>query len=203
MNVIFLDFDGVLNNMGQMIRDDRAFISDAANLDKTSVGILRFVCKCTGARLVISSSWRILNYDPVWYQGVFNTYGWYDVEIAGITPDKHGHRGTEIAEWIGNHHNVVDAYVIIDDDSDMLPEQPFVHIDGLVGLTLYNAIDMIEILGVLPDQKDRYNSIKEHVDFKRNKEKNNEKLKQVHEPSVETQTRKYRDIVRSERLDDS
>ena len=168
--IIFLDIDGVLNNIGQYYNERKVYISNAAELDKTAIGILRFICDCTGAKIVISSTWRLLNKDTAWFKGMFNSYGWYDVDVIGLTPDKHHHRGNEIAEWVSNHRRTIDTYVIVDDDTDMLPDQPFVHVDNIVGLTLYNAVDIIEILGIIPSELDRYTDIKKQIDFKRSKQ---------------------------------
>ena len=59
-------------------------------------------------------------------------------------------RGEEIKTWMDkeSEKNEIESYVILDDDSDMLPEQMsnFIHIDGQVGLTDKDVFAAIEIL---------------------------------------------------------
>jgi hypothetical protein len=120
--VIFLDIDGVLNvcygesdDYGQLFHPHL-------------VENLKTIIDATEAKIVISSTWR--------HNGLSTMKNmWMDRMLPGqvidITPDlnrklKSGLwyspiRGEEIKAWLSN--NEVDAYVIIDDDKDMLEEQ--------------------------------------------------------------------------------
>lgn len=62
--------------------------------------------------------------------------GFNDGIFVGITKGRETLRGTEIQQWVDS--NDVDCYAILDDDSDMLPEQLatcFFQVDGYYGLT--------------------------------------------------------------------
>jgi hypothetical protein len=124
MKLIFLDIDGVLNvypngfdAYGRLFHPD--FVT---NLDR--------IIKETGAKLIISSSWRsrgIDNLKELW--GYRNIAG----EIVGVTPDlwdevegeeypQRRVRGYEI-QAVLDRYTDIESYVIIDDDTDMLPSQ--------------------------------------------------------------------------------
>ncbi len=123
MKVIFLDIDGVLNVYPQG-RDDYGSI-----FHKHFVDNLRWIIEQTGAKIVISSTWRFSGLDimiEMWK--VRNLPG----EVIGITPDfmhQTGttlQRGKEIIAWIEEWEKIntkIKSYVIIDDDTDMEPEQ--------------------------------------------------------------------------------
>lgn len=127
MKVIFLDIDGVLNVYEQG-RDQYGQIFHKHFEDN-----LKWIIEETGAKLVISSTWR--------FSGIENLRNmWKERNLAGeiidITIDcyqligegKFEHydeveRGHEIQEWLDEHQKEVTNYVIIDDDNDMLNSQ--------------------------------------------------------------------------------
>jgi len=125
MKVIFLDIDGVLNVYCQG-RDEYG-----CTFHKHFEDNLRWIIEETGAKIVISSTWRRDGLDVM--QNLWkhrNLPG----EVIDITPTEldvveYGtcefydlvDRGHEIQQWI-NDHDIVN-YVIIDDDNDMLPSQ--------------------------------------------------------------------------------
>lgn len=124
MKLIFLDVDGVLNN-GNWAKDmEKAGICvyRDAILHPDSLTFLRDLVYQTDARIVLSSSWRRC---PPLRQELVKILKVYGLEIMDDTPYTGGIRGEDIARWLrqhpGNH-----TYVILDDDSDMLPKQkPF------------------------------------------------------------------------------
>ena len=111
--VIFLDIDGVLNVIGQG-HDEFGQLFHKHFEDN-----LRWIIEQTGAKIVISSSWRVIGLKRIkqmWEQR--NLAG----EIIGITSYmEERHRGKEIQQWLNK--NKVHTYVIIDDDADMLDSQ--------------------------------------------------------------------------------
>jgi hypothetical protein len=125
MKVIFLDIDGVLNVYCEG-RDEYG-----CTFHKHFEDNLRWIIEETGAKIVISSTWRRDGLDVM--QNLWkhrNLPG----EVIDITPTEvdvveYGtcefydlvDRGHEIQQWI-NDHDIVN-YVIIDDDNDMLPSQ--------------------------------------------------------------------------------
>jgi hypothetical protein len=70
-----------------------------------------------------------------------------NLPMVGATPSKFSaSRGEEIALWLRD--NKVDKYVIVDDDSDMLPEQLpyFVKTDNYEGLLYKDYLKVVELL---------------------------------------------------------
>lgn len=113
MKVIFLDIDGVL-----CVRNRTADKYGPLFHGKFVKNLYRIIYD-TGAKIVISSSWRFSGEDKMMKM-------WDDRNlpglIVGITPYLRNEcRGSEIAVWLKT--NPVEAYCIIDDDRDMLPEQ--------------------------------------------------------------------------------
>jgi phosphoserine phosphatase len=124
--ILFLDIDGVILSGRELHRTrNNRYIPPEA------VALLNEVCKRTGCIVVISSTWRIV--EP-FVRGMLKKAG-FSGEFAKDWKTPHGvmvgslqlseRRGHEIADWLGRHPEV-ERYAIIDDDSDMLPEQrPF------------------------------------------------------------------------------
>jgi len=125
MKAIFLDLDGVLNVYCES-RDEYGCTFHDHLVDN-----LRWVVEETGAKIVISSTWRRDGLDVM--QNL-----WKDRNLPGevidITPTEvdvvdYGtcefydlvDRGHEIQQWIND--NNITSYVIFDDDNDMLPSQ--------------------------------------------------------------------------------
>ncbi len=163
--IIFLDFDGVLNSgdnsraISQLSFDDPDKVNTSIagfEIDERCVRWLTYIINSTGAKIVVSSSWR-LNYTleemrAIWKH--FNLPG----ELIGYTPFidnefaemfdgaeiKPIERGKEIERWLDE--NKVDKYCIIDDDFDMLPTQVFVQTDPEFGLTYETAKLVVDYL---------------------------------------------------------
>ena len=162
--IIFLDIDGVLNVIPQG-RDEYGAIFHKHFEDN-----LRWIIEQTGAKIVISSTWRFSGLkvmQEMWKKR--NLPG----EIIDITPNEvevvnkgkfdldfydDVKRGHEIQYWIDNNSDKIFSYYIIDDDNDMLFHQinNFVRtannidhsdcIDIGYGLTRECAQQVIEIL---------------------------------------------------------
>lgn len=124
--IIFLDIDGVLNVIPQG-RDDYG-----SCFHKHFEDNLRWIIEQTGAKIVISSTWRMSGLKVM--QEMWKHRGLAG-DVIDITPDcaqlvNYGtfeyydavERGHEIQEWLDKHPQVK-TYVIIDDDSDMLEVQ--------------------------------------------------------------------------------
>jgi hypothetical protein len=120
MKVIFLDIDGVLNVIPQ--GHDRW----GAIFHSHFVDNLNTIIKETGAKIVITSTWRmgneLIGMKQMWLDR--NLPG----EVVGITPNFMRHygttlcRGKEIDAYLKEHPEI-ENFVIIDDDSDMEPHQ--------------------------------------------------------------------------------
>lgn len=159
MKIIFLDIDGVLN-LKYPGHDKYGRLFHPHFIDN-----LRTILEATGAKIVMSSSWKINGID--WLRDMWKDRN-LPGEIVDITPDLYYEysvlrddddycRGDEIKQWLDNNSNIT-SYVIIDDDTDMLEEQKkyFVRtsknrlhpdcIDVGYGLTKICAEKAIEIL---------------------------------------------------------
>lgn len=138
MKIIFLDIDGVLNNW--------ASIAENIHILNDKCLLIRRIIEETGAKIVISSTWRLnstvdeLN-KMLWSVGIpYNS-------VISKTPSMTGIRGVEIETWLKDNDQV-ERYCIIDDDSDFLDYQKkyFVQTNMKSGLTTKLAKQAINIL---------------------------------------------------------
>lgn len=122
MTVLFLDIDGVVTSAR-----DNGF----RDFNLHVVHWLRFLCQESGAKIVISSTWRH-SHGKMFWQTIFGEHIHDDWRTS---TDRGKCRGDEIAEWLSKHEDV-DDYFILDDDSDMLPEQKpyFIKTDPMNGM---------------------------------------------------------------------
>jgi hypothetical protein len=136
MKVIFLDMDGVLNSADYLARwrkgeQRKKQIRNKEDrwvemIDKKAVKLLNEVIEATDAKVVISSTWRILNSADM-MQSYLNKKG-FKGEVIGQTPRMpFDQRGDEIKRWLDTHKNI-ESFVIFDDDSDMdAVKERFIH----------------------------------------------------------------------------
>lgn len=150
--VIFLDIDGVLNNSKHLIGLMRllgknqylSIMHEVQELpfDYRSCELINKLVKETNSEIILSSTWRL---NPN-HKEIIKKYA--DIDINNITPRLSTIRGIEIKDYLDKHKEIVN-YVIIDDDSDMLPEQMnnFVKVDSEVGFGVVEYNKCLEILG--------------------------------------------------------
>lgn len=131
---IFLDIDGVMNSnlfysertqdkrYGEMIQKYPQHIAwSICNIDPRAVERLNRLTDATGAKIVVSSSWR---FDSN-LQEVFTLAGIKEPILDKTPASKERIRGYEIQTWLDKRTEPY-RYVIFDDDSDMLEAQlPF------------------------------------------------------------------------------
>ena len=102
-------------------------------------------CNENDIKICISSVWKNHFGDrqgdsyrirPEWWEDALTNLGFKPSTFVGITGDRKSLRGEEIQEWLNQHPEVTD-YAILDDDSDMLPEQfkKYHNCDGWFGLS--------------------------------------------------------------------
>ena len=109
MKVIFLDIDGVLNC--DHTTNPRKF---PYVVDKKLLARFKKLLSRTGAKVVLSSSWRL---DPV---GLLAAKHW-GVPFIDVAPDMPKKtRRDEVLAWLSKHPNVI-RYTIIDDEDDARP----------------------------------------------------------------------------------
>lgn len=157
MKVIFLDYDGVVNSLIFPDGSDNPtfnYPSDGKVNNHQAVQWLNKLCKHTGAKIVVTSTWRMFGHDIA--ESCLRNGGLKDnIEIVGYTPVLHVHRGQEIHQWIDNCGYNIDEFVILDDDSDMddLMDH-LVKCDAVLGFTYYEYEKAMKILGGSENEDD-------------------------------------------------
>lgn len=144
MKLIFLDIDGVLNNILDH-KISHQFLGKASeykvDISQSNFDILKYLTTLTNAHIVISSSWRK---SPFYknhenedvpneeieiikkFKQLFSKFGWDNAPIIGITPSLSGFRGEEVATYLDeiSKNYVIEDYIILDDDSDFILQKP-------------------------------------------------------------------------------
>jgi hypothetical protein len=135
VKLIFLDFDGVLNTSKYIasVKDD---YDDAAHIDPKKVALVNFIVTETGAKVVVSSSWR--KYHTLKELNDMLKYKGATFDAIGVTPvitdgKRQVPRGEEIQAYINSMPEKPKAIAILDDDSDM------VHLSKYLIKTIYFA----------------------------------------------------------------
>ena len=147
LRVLFLDIDGVLNSHRSCLAlGGIPHGLDPASLkliDPLALALLQALCEVAELSVVVSSSWRVLHHWDAIGRAL-------DLPTIDATPRLGGIRGEEIAQWLANPPAPVQAYAILDDDSDMLPDQMprFVKTDYSEGLTFRNLRALCRLFGV-------------------------------------------------------
>ena len=115
MNVIFLDFDGVLNSA-----DFRDSVEDYYNnfIDETRMPILGRIVRQTDAVIVLSTTWKVMwekdaERNTEGGKAIDEIFGRYGMSIYSKTECADDDRNFEIFLWLCNHE--VENYVILDD----------------------------------------------------------------------------------------
>lgn len=159
MKIIFLDIDGVLNsrdyNTMRPLSDESEYLERnwTAMIDPAAVARLNRLIAESGAKVVISSSWRYaFKLDEI--RTILAARGFIG-EIIDETPHYEDYkcRGDEIAAWLNYWvAEGVMAYVILDDTADMRPSQQsrFVNTKWAVGLQDEDVDRAIDILAAQP-----------------------------------------------------
>lgn len=113
MKAIFLDIDGVLNCASYM-RQTRG--QGVVGIDPYRVLLLHRILEATGAKVVVSSSWRLNEESLKEVKHAVNPF-YLDytpqIYLRGLTVP----RGAEISTWLYNHPEVT-AYAVLDDERD-------------------------------------------------------------------------------------
>ncbi len=163
MKIVFLDIDGVLNSwklwkkLGHAQQD--LVVVDMDNyLDPEAIDLLNKLTDATGASIVVSSSWRRAYLgEPQGLTRLADMLKGHGIKapIIGMTPAKDNAvrniRGKEIQAWLDCTPLKVDAFVILDDDSDMgRLSNKLVKTTMVDGLRIDHVEEAIKVLGALP-----------------------------------------------------
>lgn len=154
MKVIFLDFDGVITT-----------VLSNWKLDKKKMDMVKQICDATGAKIVVSSSWRRYTIEQTIelittkQKEKHCQHFLYPEYIIDITARMYGfksgnreehfglYRGVEIEQWLSEHQDVTN-YVILDDDTDMLlcQKNNFIKTNAYSGICKKDVEKAIKIL---------------------------------------------------------
>lgn len=160
MNLVFLDMDEVMCGVRTIIAyggsgdmpstplPSAEAWREHTKLDPIACKLLARILIATGAKVVMSSTWR-LGVDYRLFNDLFEAWGIPKVCI-GKTEQLGTKRGHEIAYWMAEHEELGPFnYVIIDDSSDMLEEQMprLVRVNGEYGLGFKDYQQAIALLG--------------------------------------------------------
>lgn len=136
MKILFLDVDGVLNTR-------------PGSLDEDKLGLLKGILDQTGARVVVSSSWRKYTH----MMDRLYAIDWLEEDIIGMTPDlameingfwHSPRRAEEIKDWLDGYKEV--TYAILDDWPMQELSNRHVQTDMNVGLTKELADIVVKLL---------------------------------------------------------
>lgn len=164
MKIVFLDIDGVLNSdrstLGAQARHRGAnpTLSQYVkhDIDPVAVDLVNYLCQITEAWIVVSSSHRLDFYEDGEFdmkslKKYMSDLGISPRYIMDCIPYMPSHlRGEEIDTWLTSNRfdTEIDSYVILDDSSDMLPDQDlnFVHTDPKIGFSVDDYYAACKIL---------------------------------------------------------
>lgn len=160
MKIIFLDFDGVINDtfyVHKAVDEGRVILdaglkheSDRFMLDPQRISILNDILAKTGANVVISSSWRnIYNLGELRKFLVDRGFN-YPERIIDETPSTKPvlyNRGELIRMWLDNHPEVTKHVAIDDMPSAGKAGVKLIKTDSWLGLTQELANQVILELG--------------------------------------------------------
>ncbi len=164
MKVVFLDVDGVLNSerYWDRVRDtitDLDYMTGSGKLiDDEAVGRLNALIEATGAKVVVSSTWRrkrtveelqaLLASRGFAGDVVGKTADYVDAAVAGVADAREVRREHEIRHWLSTTDLNVDVFVILDDEAEMgsLGDR-LVRVSGDVGLQDENVARAVRLLG--------------------------------------------------------
>ena len=163
MNVIFLDFDGVLDTIHR----------DSLEDVEKRIKILADICKEYDAKVVIEASAKdaideeTLEIDSEWVTNIFNLFKKYGIECIGRTPNviKRTSSVSYIPIWKEDEirlylfrHPEIDHYCVIDDD-DLGPKRSDLNkIRNHLVQTIYYSSN-IEEEGLLEKHKEQVGEV--------------------------------------------
>ena len=164
MNLIFLDVDGVINSINNLIKvyneTHKPHSGYSHPFDSNCLENLKKLVIETNSSLVISSTWRLSEKGT---NKLLHELKKYDLDklVIGYTPFLGSSRKDEIKNFLSNFESSFTTnFIILDDDSDMGDLLPFlVKTNRQVGLTEENVQQAIKKL--------TKSIIKENDDFER------------------------------------
>ncbi len=146
--LIFLDFDGVLNcdlSVSQL--------GTRYKFWSPSITALNELLAESGARIVISSTWRE-HWTLSENVASLERAGLLPGRVVGKTSVSDRERGIEIDSWLKSVPYRIESFVILDDKEDMaMHRQRLVRVDPKVGLGVKEVREAVALLSVPWQQK--------------------------------------------------
>jgi len=144
MKIIFLDFDGVLNNTKYLEAQSEIVF---APFDFVNVENLNTITDIGDIGIVITSDWRRFGLD---LKQFVKRYGVIGNVVGETRVTDHMPRGMEIQAWLLKYRvdkEFIQKFVILDDRDDMgYISDRLIQTDPAVGLTKEDALRAIEML---------------------------------------------------------
>lgn len=117
MNVLFVDFDGVVNTPMWEMRNDKPICrygmpNDNKVNNYQAVQWLSEFCQKYDYKIVVTSTWRM---DDNYKECLINGGLREGIEILGCTDILHTSRAEEIAKYL-KEHKEIDNFIIVDDE---------------------------------------------------------------------------------------
>ena len=163
MKVIFLDIDGVLNSDEYIDKIKKLNVNTIKRkVSVNKISLLKKAVDATGARVVLTSSWRYRR-DGTLLKGLLLKYG----ICADSTPFMDNKRGLEIKKYLLDNPDVEDFVILDDEVFDSFDEELIKH---LIKISDKNGRGFGE--GLLPKDVDRI--IERLGRIKQDKEKQDE-----------------------------
>jgi len=156
MKILFLDFDGVMNSaawfkkLTESRKKGESFLTRHSDeLDPDCVDRVKYIVDQTSAKVVISSSWRILHTDAE-LKDILRLHEW-DCPIIGHTPKRlpggSSFRGDEVDFWLTTTDaEGVTKFICLDDNSDFHPHNNLLQTSWDTGITDEDAFNAIAFL---------------------------------------------------------
>lgn len=158
MNVLFLDYDGVVNTLmwddaGKHCRFNHSRDNKVNNFQ--AVQWVSKFCREYGYDIVVTSTWR---FEDNYKDCLINGGLWDGIQILGRTPYvSNGNRGDEIQKYLDEHQEV-ENFLIFDDDSDMgVLSDHLIKTNFVFGFSMYNYESAVELHNHLVD---KHNTVK-------------------------------------------
>lgn len=148
MNYIFLDIDGVLNNVNHYKKQHEKyggrFFMQNMPFNPKSLENLKWLINKTDAKIVLSSSWRKSVPCMTVLEARLTEYG---LKIHDKTGDV-GSRGNEIIDWLFANTTDDDCFIIIDDElydlKESFNEDKIVKVDSRKGFNIFKKWEALE-----------------------------------------------------------
>lgn len=159
MKLIFLDIDGVLNN-----DSTKEEVAGYTFVDDNKIALLKEIVDQTGAKLVLSSTWRrgweikeqiaeptsFDMQDIRLFEALVEKLKQYGMELMSYTED-FGFRGEEIDKWLSSWQGEpVESFIILDDMGGVEMQPHSLRLvqtgfrDGLLPRHVQKAIRLLE-----------------------------------------------------------